>query len=177
MRSNPCFIIVFYVYDSKIHFIYAIPFIVRFLVILSCWVCFSLSTMVFFHRQSCWLLFFELFFGFPRCPWVWPLTRISAYIGTTLLSDHIVAIYPPSEAWSWTCPLQWRWHRQWQLILQLHRTSIPSSCCWQPTRQNSSWIIIQRHSSWIIIRRCRADSARRWEHLEGFGKVSKVVFC
>ena len=34
-----------------------------------------------------------------------------------------------------------------------------------------------RHSSWIIIRRCRADSARIWEHLAGFGKVSKVVSC
>ena len=34
-----------------------------------------------------------------------------------------------------------------------------------------------RHSSWVIIRRCRADSARRWEHLAGFGKVSKVVSC
>ena len=34
-----------------------------------------------------------------------------------------------------------------------------------------------RHSSWIIIRRCRADSARRWEHLAGFGKVSNVVSC
>ena len=55
---------VFYVYDSKIHFIYAIPFIFWFLVILSWWVCLSLSTMVFFHRQRCWLLFFELFLGF-----------------------------------------------------------------------------------------------------------------
>ena len=100
--------------------------------------------MVFFHRQRCWLLFFELFFGFPHCPWVWPLTRIAAYIRTTLMSDHIVAIYPPLEACLWTCPLQWRWHRWWRLILQFHCTSIPSSCCCQPTRQNSSWIIIQR---------------------------------
>ena len=94
-----------------------------------------------FHHQSCWLLFFGLFFGFPHCPWVWPLTQIAAYIRTIFLSDHIVAIYPPSEACLWTRPLQWRWHRRWRLILQLHRTSIPSSCCWQPTRQKFSWII------------------------------------
>ena len=106
--------------------------------------------MVFFHRQRCWLLFFGLFFGFPHFPWVWPLTRIAAYIQTTLLIDHIVAIYPPSEACLWTRPLQWRCHNRWRLILQWHRTSIPSSCCWQPTRQNLSWIIIQR---WL------ADSA------------------
>ena len=108
--------------------------------------------MVFFHCQRCWLLFFGLFFGFRHCPWVWPLTRIAAYIRTTLLSDHIVAIYPPSETYLWTCPLQWRWHRRWQLILQWHRTSIPCSCCWHPTRQNLSSIIIQR---WL------ADSAIR----------------
>ena len=99
--------------------------------------------MVFFHRQRCWLLFFDLFFGFPHCPWVWPHTWISAYIRTTLLSDHIVTVYPLSEDCLWTFPLQWRWHRRWRLILKWHRTSTPSSCWWQPTRQNSSWITIQ----------------------------------
>ena len=152
--------------ENSFHLCHSIHF--RFLVILSWWVCFSLRTMVFFHRQRCWLLFFELFFGFSRCPRVWPLTRIAAYIRTTLLSNHIFAIYPPSEACLCTCPLQWRWYRWWRLILQLHHTYIPYSCFWQPTRQNSSW---------IIIRRCRADSARRFEHLAGFGKVSKVVSC
>ena len=34
---------------------------------------------------------------FPHCPWVWPLIRIAAYIRTTLLSDHIVAIYIPPQ--------------------------------------------------------------------------------
>ena len=100
--------------------------------------------MVFFHCQLCWLLFFELFWGFPRCPWVWPLTRIAAYIRTTLLIVNIVAKYPPSEACLCTRPLQWLWYRRCQLILQLHRTSIPSSCFCQPNRQNLSWIIIQR---------------------------------
>ena len=108
--------------------------------------------MVFSHRQRYWLLIFGLFFGFPNFPWVWPLTRIAAYIQTTLLSDHIVAIYPPSEACLWTRPLQWRWHRRWRLILQWHRTSIPSSCCFQPTRQYSSWIIIHRWLADIAIR-------------------------
>ena len=59
---------------------------------------------------------------------------------------------PPLEAWLWTCPLQWRWHCRWRLISQWHRTSIPSSCYWKTTRQNSSWIIIWR---WL------ADSAIR----------------
>ena len=108
--------------------------------------------MVFLHRQRCWLLFLGLFFGFPHFPWVWPFTWIAAYTRTTLLSDHIVAIYPPLEACFWTRPLQWLWCRRWQLILQWHRTYISCSCCWQPTRQNSSWIIIRR---WL------ADSAIR----------------
>ena len=110
--------------------------------------------MVFFHCQRCWLLFFR----FPHCPWVWPFTRIAAYIQTTLLSDHIVAIYPPSEACFWTRPLQWWWRRWWRLILQWHCTSILSSCFCQTTRQNSSWIIIRR---WL------ADSAIRPGSLYG----------
>ena len=105
-----------------------------------------------FHRQRCPLLFFGLFFGFPHWAWVWPLTQIAAYIQTTLLSDHIVAIYPPLEACFWTCLLQWQWCRQWRLILKWHRTYIPSSCCWQPTRQNLSWIIIQRWLSDSAVR-------------------------
>ena len=133
-------------------FLFAIPFIFIFLVILSWWVCFSLSTMIFFHRQRCWLLCLGYFLGFLISHECDPLTLIAAYIQNTLLSDHIFAIYLPSEAWLWTRPLQWRWHRQWRLILQLHRTSIPSSCCWQPTRQNSSWIIIQQWLSDSSIR-------------------------
>ena len=105
-----------------------------------------------FPPSTLLIVIFWVIFGFPHCPWVWPLTRIAAYIRTTLLSDHIVTIYPPSEACLWTRPLQWRWHRRWRLILQWHRTYIPSSCYWQPTRQNLSWIIIQR---WL------ADSAIR----------------
>ena len=63
------------------------------LVILLRWVCFSPSTMATFQRHRCWLLIF--FLGFPHFPWVLPLIQIAAYIRTTLLSDHIVAIYPP----------------------------------------------------------------------------------
>ena len=50
-----------------------------------------------------------------------------------MLSDHIVAIYPPSEACFWTHHMQWRRCRQWQPILQRHHTYIPSSCRWWPT--------------------------------------------
>ena len=163
--------------------IYVIPFIFIILVILSWWVCFSLNTMVFFHRQLCWLLFFGLFFGFPHCPWVWPLTIIAAYIQTTLLSDHIVAIYSPLGSLlldlsstvtmmplmatdlavtPHLCPLF--------LLLAAH----PSKFVLDHYMTVTRWY---RHSSWIIIQRCRADSARIWEHLAGFGKVSKVVSC
>ena len=86
---------------------------------------------------------------------MWPLIQIAAYIWTTLLSDHIVAIYPPLEACFWTCPLQWRWRCWWWQILQWHRNSISYSYRWRPNHQNSSR---------IIIRRRRADIARRWEH-------------
>ena len=137
------------------------------LAILSWWVCFSPSTMALFRRQCCWFFFWVLG-GFPHCPWVWPLTQIAAYIRTTLLSDRIVAICPPSEACLCTRHLQWWRRHRWQLILQQHRTSIPSSYLWLLTRQNLSRIIIWR---------CRFDSSRRWEHLAGFGKVSKVVSC
>ena len=111
--------------------------------------------MASFHRQFCWLLFLGVWGGFPHCPWVWPLIRIAAYIRTTFLSDHIVAIYPPSEACFWTRPLQWWRHCRWQPILQRHCTSIPSSCRW--------WSIC-KNSSRIIIWRFRADSVIRWEH-------------
>ena len=62
---------------------------------------------------------------------------------------------PPSQSCFWTRPLQWQRRRQWRPVLQQHRTSIPSSCCWRTTRQKSSRIIIRRH---------HADIARRWEH-------------
>ena len=121
-----------------------------------------------FPPSTLLIVIFWVIFGFPHCPWVWPLTRIAAYIPTILLRNQIFAIYPPSEACLWTRPLQWRKRCWWRLILQWHRTSIPSCYCWRPTRQSSSR---------IIIRRCRVDSDRRWEHLAGFGKVSKVVSC
>ena len=128
--------------------------------------------MALFHCQGCWLLFsgfFWLFFGFPHFPWVWPLTRIANYIRTNFLSDHIVAIYPPLV--SLLLYLSSAVVRTLSMVTDLAatpHTSIPSSCCWRPTSQNSSR---------IIIRRCRADSAIIWEHLEGFVKVSKVVSC
>ena len=106
------------------------------LVILSLQVCFSPSTMASFHCHRCWLFF--RFFWFPHCPWVWPLIWIADYIWTTLLSNHIVAIYPPSEAFFWTRSLQWQLPRRWRPILQRHRTSIPYYCCWWTTRQTFS---------------------------------------
>ena len=171
MNSNwwLCFIIVFYVYDSEIHFIYAIPFIFRFLVLIVT-LGHPVTVSLFFSQHNgvvspstLLIVIFWLFFWFPHCPWVWPLTRIAAYIQTNFLSDHIVAIYPPSEACFWTRPLQWRWHCRWRLILQWHHTSIPSSCCWQPTCKFFSWTIIQ----W-----CLADIARRWEHPRDLASTS-----
>ena len=57
-----------------------------------------------FPPSTLLIVIFGLFFGFTHCPWVWPPTRIAAYIRTTLLSDHIVVIYPPhvtAEDESW----------------------------------------------------------------------------
>ena len=163
-----CFIIIFYIYDSKMHYIYSIPFIFRFLVLIvtsvhpATVICFpqkngvvSLSTLLI---DILWI-----FLWFPHCPWVWPLILISAYIWNTLLIDNIVAIYPPSEAFFWTRPLQWWQCRQWQAILQRHHISIPSSWRWRPTRQKSSR---------IIIRQLCSDSSRRLEHLQDLASTS-----
>ena len=54
--------------------------------------CFSLRTMVSFHRHHCWLLYF-LIFIFSSHRWVRPLVGIAAYTGSTFLSDRIIAIY------------------------------------------------------------------------------------
>ena len=88
--------------------------------------------MELFNHHRCWLLLF----GFHHCLWVGPLIWFAAYIQTLLLSDHVVAIYPSLIAWLCTCPLQWQRQCRCQPILQLHRTSISSSCHWQPTRKN-----------------------------------------
>ena len=64
------------------------------LVILSWWVFFSQHYSV-VSPSTLLIVIFWVVFGFPHCPWVWPLTWIAAYIRTTFLSDHIVAIYPP----------------------------------------------------------------------------------
>ena len=95
---------------------------------------FYTSTMTSFHFHLCWLLF--SFSGFPHCPWVWTLIKIAAYIRTTLLINHVVAIYTLFEYWFCTLPKQWRRRHQWQPILQLHCTSFTSSCHWRPTCQN-----------------------------------------
>ena len=143
---------------------------------------FSLSTMVFFQCQRCWLLLFWLFFGFPHCSWVWPFTRFAAYLQTTFLSDNIVAIYPigsllldsyfavamtPSMATDLAVT-----PHLYPLFLLL--ASYLSKFVLDHYTTVTRWL---RHSSWIIIQRCRADSAIRWENIAGFGKVSKVMSC
>ena len=136
-----CFIVIFYVYDSKILFIFSIPFIFRFLVLIVT-SSYPVTVSLFFSQPDgvvspspLLIVIFWLFFWFPHFPWVWPIIRIDAYIQTTFLSNHIVAIYPPVEACFWNRSLQWQQCRRWRPILQRHRTYIPSYCRFQPTRQ------------------------------------------
>ena len=81
-------------------------------VILSWWGCFSPSTMAFFHRQHCWLLFLNYFLGFlivHECDH----SLGSLLIYKLLCWAIILSPYtPPSEACFWTCTLQWRWSRR-----------------------------------------------------------------
>ena len=43
--------------------------------------------------SSALIVFFRCFYWFTHCPRVGPLVRIAPYIGSTFLSDHIIAIY------------------------------------------------------------------------------------
>ena len=94
------FIIIFYVYDSKIHFIYVIPFIFRFLALIVT-SSHPVTASLFFSQhngvisQSPLLIFCISFL--THFPWVWLIIRIAAYVRTTFLSHHIVAIYPPRK--------------------------------------------------------------------------------
>ena len=105
------FILIFYVYDSKLYIIYDIPFILRLLVlvvtclfILSHWVCFfSHHNGILSPSPSLIVIFCHITF-FSRCWWVQPLVGISNYIGSTLMSDHIIATYYLFFLWS-------KWHR------------------------------------------------------------------
>ena len=99
--------------------------------------------MVLLHRHHCFL-------GSSHCPWVWPLIWMADYIQTTLLSDHIVAIWPPLESWFCTRSLQWWQHRWWRRILQRHRTSTPSYCRWRPTRQKLARIDNMTAPCWYL---------------------------
>ena len=116
------------------------------LVILSWWVCFLSAQWCFSSVNVVDCYFFGYFLGFPiahECDH--SLELMLTY--KLLCWAIILSSYTPSEACFWTRTLQWRWRRRWWLILQWHCTSIPLCCCWHPTRQNSSWIIILR---WLV---------------------------
>ena len=154
--------IIFYVYDLKIYFIYAIPFIFRFLVFIVT-SSHPVVASLFFSQHNgvvsplpLLIIIFRICFQFPHYPWVWPLIRIAAYIRTTFWGIILSPYTPPWMPAYGLGLFQWRRRRQWRPTLQWHHTSIPSYCCWLPTRQKSFRIIIWQD---------RADSARRWEHL------------
>ena len=96
-------IIAFYVYDSKIHFIYTIPFIFRFLVLIvtsSNPVTVSLFLSQYNGVVSPSMLLivvFGDFGGFPHCPQVWPLIWIAAYIRTTFWAIILSPYNPPRK--------------------------------------------------------------------------------
>ena len=157
-----CFIIIFYVYDLKIYFIYANPFIFIFLVLIVTSI--HLVTESLFFSQNNGVVstspLLIIIFGFPHFPWERPLVRISAYIQKTFLIDNIVTIYPPLDACFWTHPLQWLRRCQWRPILQQLSPLLAAS---GPPFKN--W-------PGLIIRWCCTDSARRQEHLQDLASTS-----
>ena len=133
------------------------------LVILLWWVYLYPITMASFDRQRCWLLFSGVFLVFliaHECHHSFGLLLAYELLCWAIILPPYT---PPSEAWFWTLPLQWWWRRRWRLILQRHRTSIPSSCFWRPNRKKLSRIIIRRY---------RSDSSRRWEHPRDLASTS-----
>ena len=94
-----CFIIIFCVYYSKINFIYAIPFIFRFLVLVVT-SNHPVTVSLFFYQHNgivspspLLIVICCRFSLFLRCPWVRPLIVFADYIGSTFLSNHIIALY------------------------------------------------------------------------------------
>ena len=92
---------IFYVYNSKIHIVFAFPFIFRFLVLIVT-SSHPVTDSLFFSQHngvvslSPLLIFFWGFLIAHECDH----SLIAAYTQTTFLSDHIVDIFPPSEACS-----------------------------------------------------------------------------
>ena len=133
------------------HLFLFFQFSLVFLVIVSPWVCLYPSTMDSLHFHRCRLFVLGRFYSFPHGPLVWPLFRITAYVQETLLSNHIVAIYPlgnlllefssvvattPSVANDLAlAPQLYTLFFYWQ-----HNTPTPSSFSWWPTRQKSARI-------------------------------------
>ena len=94
-----CFILIFYVYDSKFYIIYAIPINFRCLVLIVASI--QPVTMSLFFSQhngvvspSLFLVVIFLRFSlFSCCPWVQPIVGFSENNRITFLSDNIIAIY------------------------------------------------------------------------------------
>ena len=97
------------------------------LVILSWWVCSYPSTMASFYRHRCWLLFFCRFYLFPHCPWVQPLVGFTYYIGSTLMSNHIIAIY--HNCFSAITMASFHCHRCWLLYFEVFLWLLPTDEC------------------------------------------------
>ena len=128
------------------HLFLVFQFSLVFLVIVSPWVCLYPSTMASLHCHSRQLFYLDRFYSFPHGPWVWPLVQIAAYVQATLLSNHIVAIYPlvslllefssaVATTLSMANDLALAPHLYPLFFYWRHHTSIPSSFSWWPTHQ------------------------------------------
>ena len=63
------------------------------ILILKRWVFFYPGTLALFHSDCCRLSFYVVYFYFLHCPWVKQLIEFAHYIGSTFLSNHIIAVY------------------------------------------------------------------------------------
>ena len=144
----------FHVYDSKIHFIYAIPFIFIFwssllpLVALSRWVCFSPSKMASFHRHRCWLLSFGVF---------------------CFLIAHECDQHPNYfDEWSYCCHISPPWNPASGLVIYSGDDAVDVNRYCSDTAPLYPLLAAGGPlvKNWLgsIIRRRRANIARGWEH-------------